>query len=239
MPMPRPFTRYGTILSDGHENGSGLSRGLENDERPMDAGLVSHHAGGEAAASRRPTDVSSREPGGRSVGEAGEPVQRPHGKDGDQRVGGNGNRHARAGDPPAAPQTFHLADRVRRSVSIGDPAWQPVQNEVVRVPVTGAEPLDGPARHESVSSTQVPMQSEARSVDPMRPTLAEALFQRTHGEGSVSSAMDGPPIVRIQIGRIEVKAVHQSATAPGRKVVEALRSSLPLDQYLRRGLGET
>jgi hypothetical protein len=142
-------------------------------------------------------------------------------------------------------------------VSIGEPAWQPVQNEVVRVPVAGAEPIDGPARHipepeqgdaslskkrhgvnESVSPTQVQMQSEARSVDTMRPTLAEALFQRTHGEGPVSRAMDGPPIVRIQIGRIEVKAVHQPATAPGRKVAEAPRSSLPLDQYLRRGLRE-
>ncbi len=251
MPMPRSYTRYGTILSDGSENGSGFSRGLEDEERPMGAGLVSRDARRDAAFSRRPADVPSREPGGRSVGEDGESVQRPNGKDRDQRVGGNENRHASAGDPPAVPQT-HRADRVRRSVSIGKPAWQPLQNEVISVPFAGTEPLDGPARHIHESArgdtslskqgrgvTQVQMQPEARSVDRMRPTLAEALFQRTQGEGPVSRAMDGPPIVRIQIGRIEVKAVHQSAAPPGIKVGEAPRSSLPLDQYLRRGLRET
>lgn len=241
MPMPRSYARYEPILSDGRENGPGLSRGPENGERPMGARLV-------------PRDEESW-----SVGEASEPVQPPDGKNSDQRVGGNGNRQARVGDPPAGPQTYHSADRVRRSASIGEPVGQPVQNEVVSASVAGAEPLDGPVRHrglepepgdislskqgrgvnETVSPTQVSMQSEARPVDPMRPTLAEALFQRRHGEGPVSKAMEGPPIVRIQIGRIEVKAVHQPATAPGRKAVEVPRSSLPLDQYLRRGLRDT
>ena len=72
------------------------------------------------------------------------------------------------------------------------------------------------------------------SSDPLRPTLGEVSFRRLHHEETVPSAGERPPVVQIRIGRIEVRAVEQPVPAPGKKIVEPPRSSLPLDQYLRR-----
>ena len=72
------------------------------------------------------------------------------------------------------------------------------------------------------------------SSDPLRLTLGEGSFRGPHHEETVPSAGERPPVVRIRIGRIEVRAVEQPVPTPSKKVVEPPRSSLPLDQYLRR-----
>jgi hypothetical protein len=72
------------------------------------------------------------------------------------------------------------------------------------------------------------------SSDPLRPTMGELSFRRVHREGTVPSGGGPPPVVQIRIGRIEVRAVEQPLHAQSKKVVEPQRSSLPLDQYLRR-----
>jgi hypothetical protein len=46
--------------------------------------------------------------------------------------------------------------------------------------------------------------------------------------------VERPQVVQIRIGRIEVRAVEQPVSVPSKKVVEPPRSSVPLDQYLRR-----
>ncbi|HSE59391.1 MAG TPA: hypothetical protein VLA99_11865 [Nitrospiraceae bacterium] len=72
------------------------------------------------------------------------------------------------------------------------------------------------------------------SSDSLWPTLGEVSFRPPHREETVPSVRERPPVVQIRIGRIEVRAVEQSAPAPSKKIVEPPRSSLPLDQYLRR-----
>lgn len=74
---------------------------------------------------------------------------------------------------------------------------------------------------------------------PLRPTLEEASFRRAYREETAPSAGERPPVVQIRIGRIEVRAIEQPVHAPSRKVAEPPRSSLPLDQYLRRRSRET
>jgi hypothetical protein len=76
--------------------------------------------------------------------------------------------------------------------------------------------------------------AEGMSSDPLRPTMGEVSFRRTHREEMVPSVRERQPVVQIRIGRIEVRAVEQPVPAPSKKVVESPRSSLPLDQYLRR-----
>ena len=72
------------------------------------------------------------------------------------------------------------------------------------------------------------------SFDPLRPTMGELSFRRVHREETVPSVGERPPVVQIRIGRIEVRAVEQPVPAQSKKVVEPQRSSLSLDQYLRR-----
>jgi hypothetical protein len=76
--------------------------------------------------------------------------------------------------------------------------------------------------------------AEGMSSDPLRPTMGEGSFRRTHREEMVPSVGERPPVVQIRIGRIEVRAVEQPVSVPSKKVVEPPRSSVPLDQYLRR-----
>jgi len=70
--------------------------------------------------------------------------------------------------------------------------------------------------------------------DSLRPTLKEVSFQPVHGDVLVPPSEDRPPGVRIRIGRIEVRAVEPPIPAPSKKLVESPRSSVSLDQYLRR-----
>jgi len=70
--------------------------------------------------------------------------------------------------------------------------------------------------------------------DSFRPTLNEVSFQRVRGEGAAPPIGARPPVVQIRIGRIEVRAVEPPVPAPSKKFVEPPRSSLSLDQYLRR-----
>ena len=70
--------------------------------------------------------------------------------------------------------------------------------------------------------------------DSFRPTLNEVSFQRVRGEGAAPPIGVRPPVVQIRIGRIEVRAVEPPVPAPSKKLVEPPRSSLSLDQYLRR-----
>jgi hypothetical protein len=78
------------------------------------------------------------------------------------------------------------------------------------------------------------VRAQEGSSDPLRPTLGEISFRRVHREEMVPSGGERPPVVQIRIGRIEVRAIEQPVPAPNKKVVESPRSSLPLDQYLRR-----
>jgi hypothetical protein len=64
--------------------------------------------------------------------------------------------------------------------------------------------------------------------------MGEVSFRRVHREVMAPPVGGRPPVVQIRIGRIEVRAVEQPVQAPRKKVVEPQRSSLPLDQYLRR-----
>jgi hypothetical protein len=70
--------------------------------------------------------------------------------------------------------------------------------------------------------------------DSFWPTLNEVSFQRVRGEGAAPPIGARPPVVQIRIGRIEVRAVEPPVPAPSKKFVEPPRSSLSLDQYLRR-----
>lgn len=87
-----------------------------------------------------------------------------------------------------------------------------------------ATPKDHPpsVRHQDVLS------------DSLRPTLNEVSFQPVHGEMIAPPTEVQAPIVQIRIGRIEVRAVEPPVPAPNKKLVEPPRSSVSLDQYLRR-----
>jgi hypothetical protein len=92
-----------------------------------------------------------------------------------------------------------------------------------------------------VDKEHPPLLAKAQEVlsDPLRPTLGEVSFRRLYHEETVPSAGERPPVVQIRIGRIEVRAVEQPVPAPSKKIVDPPRSSLPLDQYLRRRSRET
>lgn len=70
--------------------------------------------------------------------------------------------------------------------------------------------------------------------DSLRPTLHEVSFQPVHGDMIAPPAEARAPVVQIRIGRIEVRAVEPPVPAPNKKLVESPRSSVSLDQYLRR-----
>ncbi len=72
------------------------------------------------------------------------------------------------------------------------------------------------------------------SSDSIRPTLREVSFQPVRGEMIAPPREARAPIVQIRIGRIEVRAVEPPVPAPSKKLVESPRSSVSLDQYLRR-----
>lgn len=96
------------------------------------------------------------------------------------------------------------------------------------------ETSSGAGYPEAKESLRPPVRGQAGSSDLLQPTLGEVSFRPLHREGTVPSGGGRPPVVQIRIGRIEVRAVEQSASAPSKKIVEPPRSSLPLDQYLRR-----
>jgi hypothetical protein len=94
--------------------------------------------------------------------------------------------------------------------------------------------------HPVDTETQLPpVRDQEVSPDLLRPTLEEVSFRRPHREEAVLSGGERPPVVQIRIGRIEVRAVEPPVPAPSRKIVEPPRSSLPLDQYLRRRARES
>lgn len=70
--------------------------------------------------------------------------------------------------------------------------------------------------------------------DSLRPTLHEVSFQPVHGDMIAPPTEARAPVVQIRIGRIEVRAVEPPVPAPNKKLVEPPRSSVSLDQYLRR-----
>jgi hypothetical protein len=70
--------------------------------------------------------------------------------------------------------------------------------------------------------------------DSLRPTLNEVSLQPVRGEMIAPPTEAGPPVVQIRIGRIEVRAVEPPVSAPNKKLVETPRSSVSLDQYLKR-----
>ena len=72
------------------------------------------------------------------------------------------------------------------------------------------------------------------SSDSLRPTLKEDSFQPVRGEMIASRTETRAPVVQIRIGRIEVRAVEQPVPVPSKTLVEPPRSTMPLDQYLRR-----
>lgn len=260
--MPRPRTLYETVQADNIQSPSSLNRFLASVDGAMDAGKISrdavlgtspamqpHRSTAEAVSSNRLADVLSAEPGDLNASEAGQPVLRQDREGITPQVGNTGDGRPLAGYPLThAPQP-----------SLGDPVGPLVQKEVVRLPDAGAGLIEaqvqqqnpGPESGEisaagqdrrangTAASASSPMQQKGPSVDPIRPTLRETLFHRMRSEGPVSTAVEQPPVVQIRIGRIEVKAFHPSATAPVRKVLEPPRSSLPLDQYLRRRVRET
>lgn len=78
------------------------------------------------------------------------------------------------------------------------------------------------------------VRTQGMPLDPMEPILGEASFRHPSREATEPSVVERPPVVRIRIGRIEVRAVEQPALVPGKKISEPPRSSVPLDQYLRR-----
>lgn len=70
--------------------------------------------------------------------------------------------------------------------------------------------------------------------DALRPTVGELSFQHVRREVTVPPVGARLPVVQIRIGRIEVRAVASPILPPSKKVGEPPRSSMPLDQYLRR-----
>jgi hypothetical protein len=91
---------------------------------------------------------------------------------------------------------------------------------------------------EAKESVRPSVRAQEVSSDPLRLTLGEVSFRRVHREATVPSEGDRPPVVQIRIGRIEVRAVEQPVPAPTKKLVEPQRSSLTLDQYLKRRFRE-
>lgn len=79
-----------------------------------------------------------------------------------------------------------------------------------------------------------PVTTRPRSSDPLEPTLGDLSVRDVRREATAPPVAKRPPVVQIRIGRIEVRAVEPPVSAPSKKVVEAPRSSVPLDQYLRR-----
>ena len=70
--------------------------------------------------------------------------------------------------------------------------------------------------------------------DSFRSTLKEFSFQPARGEMITLPTEGRGPVVQIRIGRIEVRAVAPPVSAPNKKLVEPPRSSVSLDQYLKR-----
>lgn len=70
--------------------------------------------------------------------------------------------------------------------------------------------------------------------DSLRPTLNEVSFQPVRGDMIAPSTETRAPVVQIRIGRIEVRAAEPPVPIPNKKPVESPRSSVSLDQYLRR-----
>jgi hypothetical protein len=70
--------------------------------------------------------------------------------------------------------------------------------------------------------------------DLLRPTLNKVSFEPARGEMITAPTEARAPVVRIRIGRIEVRAVAPPVSAPNKKLVEPPRSSVSLDQYLKR-----
>lgn len=123
-----------------------------------------------------------------------------------------------------------VADGPRVEVSSSDrPAWP--------APAQSSQP---DVRSATYDKSPKPPVDEARSAQPLRadssrPTLGELSAQTFRRTDPVSPVGERPPVVHIRIGRIEVRAVEQAVPASRKRVVESPRSSLPLDQYLRRG----
>ena len=78
------------------------------------------------------------------------------------------------------------------------------------------------------------MRSQEVLSDSLRPTLNEVSFRSVHGDMIAPPTEARALVVQIRIGRIEVRAVEPPVPAPNKKLVEPLRSSVSLDQYLRR-----
>lgn len=96
------------------------------------------------------------------------------------------------------------------------------------------QPVD---QNHSVQKNPPPplVRDQERSSDPLRPTLGEVSLRRLDRQQETTASVgERPAVVQIRIGRIEVRAVEQPVPVSNKKVAEPQRSSLPLDQYLRR-----
>lgn len=90
----------------------------------------------------------------------------------------------------------------------------------------------GQAAAEEGPSSLVKTQERLREL--LRPILEQGAFQQRCREATGPPIKAQPSVVNIRIGRIEVRAIAPPISASSKKLVETPRSSMPLDQYLKR-----
>lgn len=257
--MPRPRTLYETVQADNIRGPSGPIPSLENVDGVIAPGTGSRDAVSGISPAMQPhksaaNDVSSHpldgvlpaEPGDLNPREADQPVlQQDHAKT-SPHIGRTTERRPLAGYPPAdAPHPsfgnqvgpFESKEVTRRLDARGEE--QVPQENIGKESGEISVAMQGRRTEQTAISASFPIQPPARSVDPIHPTLGETRFHRMRGEVPAPTSGEWPSVVQIRIGRIEVRAVEQPAPVPTKKVVESPRSSLPLDQYLRRRGRET
>lgn len=250
--MPPPRTLYESGQSSSIPRPSDSIRSLENMNGAIDAERLTRDAAvgvnlAIQADKSTPNDVASHqlagglatEPGDINTSEAGQPVLEQDRNGIAPQVGSTVTERLFADFPSVdAPQP-----------SLGNQIEPFVQKEVAHLHCAGAGLIEERVPQENLrqesgeSFVAMPgrraEQMTASASVQTHPTLGEMLLYRMRGEGSPSTAMEQPPVVKIHIGRIEVKALHPPTTVPSRKSGEAPRSSLSLDQYLRRRVRET
>jgi hypothetical protein len=166
--------------------------------------------------------------------------------------GGNTHEEATAGAPPPerstppsspVPAPVHAALR-----SAGEPYPRSPSFEVAHPPIVAApaasEPIAGRVAGSPADRPPGPLPRERRpgavEVAPLRPARSVAESSRADAPGYPvrQLAADEPPVIRVTIGRVEVRAVNPPARPPAPPAPRPRQPSLSLGDYLaQRGEG--
>jgi hypothetical protein len=254
---PRPVTRYesarqsGTAEPEGsmqEQAGMDVSLGYE---RPVQGPLSRPSPIGtdvrpleEAIQRGRQNDVSvSNEAGRQSIEQR---RRNQSGNSGERQTGAVHRQVEAAQVPDDSGRSRSIGRTVRVEGVVGS------VDPVLRRDVTSLDGREAPATSMTQRSEFLPGISDSTDQpttvknhpsarrppevlsNSLRPTMREVSGRQVRGEATGQPIGARPPVVRIHIGRIEVRAVSPPAPASSKRLVEQPRSSMPLDQYLRR-----